>query len=248
MAVEESSLAEAILAAHARGELLRAPTDHGLDSAGAYRTQERVTAGRLASGGRIAGWKLGYTSAVMREQMGVAEPNFGPLLDRMLLRNGAGVPADVVHPRVEPEVAAVFGADVRPGDPVLAGVASWRAALEIVDSVWEDYQFDWALNTADGSSAAYVVLGPDLPEQQLGNMEVVLEVSGSDSQRGTDSAAMGDPRRALAWLAMQLAERDIGFQAGDVVITGGLTRALALPRAGTAIARFGEAVVHTQRA
>lgn len=227
--------------------MLAAPADHGLDSAAAYRVQELVTAGRLAAGGRIAGWKLGYTSAVMREQMGVVEPNYGPLLDRMILADAAVVPADVVHPRVEPEIAAVIGADVHPGEPVLPAVASWHAALEVVDSVWEDYRFDWELNTADGSSAAYVVLGPALADDLVGNLEVSLVVTGSEEQRGHDSAAMGDPRQALAWLGHRLAERGRGLHAGDVVITGGLTRAVPLPSPGTAEGRFGEVVVTAHR-
>ena len=45
----------------------------------AYRVQDQVTALRLAAGERRAGWKLGYTSAAMRAQMGIASPNFGPL-------------------------------------------------------------------------------------------------------------------------------------------------------------------------
>jgi 2-keto-4-pentenoate hydratase len=53
----------------------------GLSPADAYRVQDQVTALRLADGERLAGWKLGYTSAVMRAQMGVASPNFGPLTD-----------------------------------------------------------------------------------------------------------------------------------------------------------------------
>jgi hypothetical protein len=37
------------------------------------------------------------------------------------------------------------------------------ACLEIVDSVWSGYRFTLEDNTADGSSAAWVVVGPPLP-------------------------------------------------------------------------------------
>ena len=70
----------------------------------AYAVQSEVTAMRLARGERVAGWKLGYTSAAMRTQMGVGEPNFGPLTDAMLLPSGATLPAGALQPRVEPEV------------------------------------------------------------------------------------------------------------------------------------------------
>src|SRR5690606_17539458 len=59
----------------------RAATDLSLDDA--YPVQDRLTALRLAEGRSHIGWKLGYTSAVMRQQMGVSAPNYGPLLDDM---------------------------------------------------------------------------------------------------------------------------------------------------------------------
>jgi 2-keto-4-pentenoate hydratase len=61
----------------------------GLSLADAYRVQDQTTALRLAAGERVTGWKLGYTSAVMRAQMGVASPNFGPLTDVMILDSPA---------------------------------------------------------------------------------------------------------------------------------------------------------------
>ena len=49
----------------------------GLSLADAYRVQDQMTALRLASGERIIGWKLGYTSAAMRAQMGVSRLTSG---------------------------------------------------------------------------------------------------------------------------------------------------------------------------
>ncbi len=211
------------------GRLLPAPGDHGLSAAAAYRVQARVLGRRLEDGGGRGGWKLGYTSAAMRAQMGVQEPNFGPLSRGMLLPNGATIDEGVTQPRVEPELAAVIGADVPPTaslPQVRAAVAEWRLALEVVDSVWTGYRFDWALNTADGSSAAYVVLGDPVTSTDLGDVEVVLAVNGREAGRGSGSAAMGDPAVALAWLVSRLAEGGEQLRAGDVVITGGLTAAV----------------------
>ncbi|MFC7657182.1 hypothetical protein ACFQV8_13090 [Pseudonocardia benzenivorans] len=55
----------------------------------AYAVQDRLTALRLDEGRCHVGWKLGYTSAVMRRQMGVSVPNHGPLLDDMVRHDGA---------------------------------------------------------------------------------------------------------------------------------------------------------------
>lgn len=156
-AVDEEAIAEWIWQARQQGELLTAPSREGapLDLAAAYRVQRAVTQRRIASGQRVVGWKLGFTSGVMREQMGIQEPNYGPLTDVMALTNGAMAPAFLRQPRVEPEVALVVSDDIEPGTPwyeVREYVGSARAALEVVDSSWVDYRFDLADNTADSSS------------------------------------------------------------------------------------------------
>ena len=47
----------------------------------AYAVQELVARGRIAAGEAIVGWKLGLTSAAMQQQLGVDQPDYGPLLD-----------------------------------------------------------------------------------------------------------------------------------------------------------------------
>jgi 2-keto-4-pentenoate hydratase len=203
----------------------------------AYLIQGLVTAYRLGRGERIVGWKLGYTSAVMREQMGIADPNFGPLTDAMLLFEStsapyeAMVPREVIQPKVEPEIALVLDCDVTealPPDRIGEHVREARAALEVVDSIWLDYRFSWADNTADGSSAAYVVMGPVLPLEGLADVQVELSRNGVSTGSGRGSAAMGDPLIALSWLSMRLAEQGTPLREGDVVITGGLCGAIDL--------------------
>ena len=60
--------------------------------ADAYRIQAMLVQRRFDRGERHIGWKLGYTSLAMREQMGIGEPNFGPLTDAMVVANGDAVP------------------------------------------------------------------------------------------------------------------------------------------------------------
>jgi 2-keto-4-pentenoate hydratase len=261
---EVDELARTVHAARRSGRTLtpRSAT-RPLSLADAYRVQARVTTARLADGERRIGWKLGYTSRAMREQMGVDAPNFGPLTDVMLLPDGGRVPAGALQPRVEPEIAVVLG-DTAPhlgaslaalaAAPAPAGLAavpgrdddtlelaadavcSVHAALEVVDSVWTGYRFRLEDNTADGSSAAWFVLGPPLPATGLPDVAVELSSASSGVLTGSGADADGHPLRGLAWLALRLAERGEQFHPGDVVITGGLTR--AVPLDGRVAARF----------
>ncbi len=231
-----------ILAAHARRATLTPITDRAdLTLGEAYAIQSLLTQARVDRGERVIGWKLGYTSLVMRQQMGINSPNFGPLTDAMLLTHGSALRDTLTQPRVEPEVGLRFLHDV-PTDAdraaVLACVDSAHACLEVVDSVWADYRFKLEDNTADGSSAAGVVLGPPMPLGSIETVEVSLWVDGVSAGRGLGSDASGHPADGVVWLVAQLATRGIRLRAGDVVITGGLTRAAPLSPGTTIEARF----------
>jgi 2-keto-4-pentenoate hydratase len=229
--------------AHRDGTSLRSADVEVGDLATAYLVQGALTALRIRRGAGQVGWKLGYTSEAMRRQMGVDRPNHGPLLSTMRVRDGASV-TGLLQPRVEPEIALVVERVPHPGAPVdevLAGCAGAHAALEIVDSVWEGYEFDVEHNTADGSSAAGVVVGAELPLDVLGEIEVRLHRDDGEPSRGRGSDAAGHPALALRWLAGALHGHPRGLLPGDLVITGGLTAAVPLSPGGLVHATFEHA-------
>ena len=215
----------------------------GLSLGDAYRVQDQMTALRLADGERRAGWKLGYTSAVMRAQMGIEAPNFGPLTDAMLLDSPAVLPGGALQPRVEPEIGLRLGRRLTAPcsvSDVLAACSEALACLEVVDSVWSGYRFTLEDNTADGSSAAWVAVGPPLPVSDLAVLPVELSVDGEVVERGTGAAASGHPALGVVWLAEQLARRGQALEPGDLVITGGLTSAHPLEPGHSISASFGD--------
>jgi len=244
-AVDPAAVAAALYSARQAGatldELLSA--ELGISVEDAYRVQDQMTALRLASGERVVGWKLGYTSAAMREQMGVASPNFGPLTDVMVLDSPAVLPSGALQPRVEPEVGLRLGRRLVPPfsvEAVLDACDAALACLEIVDSVWTGYRFTLADNTADGSSAAWVAVGSELPLTGLESLPVTLFVDGETMESGTGSAASGHPAAGVVWLAEQLAMRGAWLEPGDLIITGGLTRAPSLEPGHRISASFGD--------
>jgi len=223
------------------GVLLSEEVPLGL--ADAYRVQSFITAARLANGERRAGWKLGYTSLAMRAQMGISSPNFGPLTDAMLLVSPALLPDGALQPRVEPEIGLRLGRRLEgpcSAEEALEACETALACLEIVDSVWSGYRFTLEDNTADGSSAAWVAVGSEMPLDDLAELAVVLCVDGAPAAHATGAAASGHPAAGLAWLAGQLAERGQALEAGELVITGGLTSAPALEAGHGVSAAFGD--------
>jgi 2-keto-4-pentenoate hydratase len=223
-----AAAAEALLQARrSRQPIATLTTDWPeLDEAGAYAIA-RATEALLAE--PRAGYKLGYTSAAMRAQMGVEQPNYGVLTAPTRVAHGGELAmAELIHPLVEPEIAFVMAADVNDPAATAAAVASMHAALEIVDTRYEAYRFKAADNIADNSSAARFVIGPAMalpPGSDLATLPVRLWADGSLLGEGSGADALGHPLTALAWLAERLLKDGTRLRAGDVVLTGGLTRA-----------------------
>lgn len=217
----------------------------GLDERDAYAIQAATLRRR---GVPPIGFKLGYTSAAMRAQMGIAHPNFGVLtaMHHLGLEGRAIDCARLIHPRVEPEIALRLGRELAGSGHDRASVSrhldAVLPALEVVDTRYPDYHFTLVDNIADNSSSAGFVTGTPIAWQDgfdLGSIEVELKVDGRTLDRGRGADAMGDPLLTLAWLAGFLAERGQAVPAGSVVLTGGLTRAQPAERGQTFEATFG---------
>lgn len=198
-------------------------------------------------GQRQIGYKLGYTSAAMRAQMNISQPNFGVLTADLLVPEGSGRvdSENLVHPLVEPEIALLVGRDLAgPGHnraSVFAAVDAVMASLEVVDTRYRSYSFKAVDNISDNSSSARVVLGPPRLPGSTGDLRlcgVLLTSGGEVLDQGIGANALGDPLLALAWLAGFLAERGSIVPAGSIILTGGLTRAHAAPAGRSFVAEF----------
>ena len=199
--------------------------DEGLTEEEAWAIAAEVDRRLLRRGHRRTGYKLGWTSAAMREALGIDTPNYGSLFADMETGDFLSM-ATLRHPKAEPEFA--FRADrLLSGSAVDADEVSragrWAVALEVVDPRWESYDFTWVDNTADGSSGAAYCVGPfvsvDVPPEDL----TLTMACDGEHRSGRGSAAMGSPAEAVAYLVRELARRGAGLEAGMVVLTGGIT-------------------------
>lgn len=196
----------------------------------AYAVQRRLTEERIVEGGRVAGRKIGLTSAAVQRQLGVDRPDFGVLFADMDVSTLDEVPAArLLQPKAEAEVAFVLGADLgadhldRP--TVRAAVDHAVAALEIVDSRIANWDITITDTVADNASSGLFVLGDKrvaLDEFEPASTMMRLFVDGRLASEGTGAACLGDPLHALLWLAQTA--RDLGdpLRAGQVVLSGAL--------------------------
>src|SRR5271165_5308794 len=96
-------------AAHTRLPIPPLRTELGeREIATAYVIQQENVARAVAAGDRITGRKIGLTSLAVQRQLGVSEPDYGTLLASMELVSDDEIPARLIQPRAEAEVAFVL--------------------------------------------------------------------------------------------------------------------------------------------
>jgi 2-keto-4-pentenoate hydratase len=198
----------------------------------AYAIQTRVLERHLAGGARVVGRKVGLTSRPMQQMLGVDEPDYGVLLDDMVVEDGDEIPlARLLQPRVEAEIAFVMARDLAgPGlttANALDAIAGALPAIEVVDSRIADWRIRLVDTVADNASSGLVVLGGRLrrvDELDLRLVGVVVSRGGTVIDTGAGAAALGNPARCVAWLANKLATFGAGLRAGDVVLPGAVHR------------------------
>jgi 2-oxo-3-hexenedioate decarboxylase len=202
----------------------------------AYAIQEEILRRKLARGARLAGLKAGLTSHAKMKQMGVTEPVFGFLVDAFSVPEGGEVKTrELIHPKVEPEICFVLKHALKgPGchiGSVLAATDFVLPGIEVIDSRYRDFKFDLKSVVADNTSAARFVVGGRAMRPQdvdLRTLGVVLEKNGQVVALGAGAAVLGHPAAAVAMLANHLGRRGQEIPAGTLVLSGGVTEAVAV--------------------
>src|SRR5919205_1535296 len=198
----------------------------------AYAIQTRVIERRIAAGARMVGRKIGLTAKPMQQMLGVNEPDFGVLLDDMMVEDGDEIPLDgLLQPRIEAELAFVMERDLSgPGvntATALAAVAGVLPAFEIVDSRVADWRIKLVDTVADNASSGLLVVGARMrpvSDLDLRLIGVVVSRGGTVIDTGAGAAALGNPARCVAWLANKLGGLGAGLKAGDLVLPGAVHR------------------------
>lgn len=207
--------------------------DYEFSRSDAYQIQAIGLQHRLERGEKLIGTKMGLTSKAKREQMNLDAPLYGVLTDRMQIPTGGEFSLKgSIHPKIEPEVAFLFKRDLvgpKTREEILEATQAVCASLEILDSRYEQFKyFSMEDVIADNSSSSHFILGQwweDFRSLDLTALEMVLKVNGEVRERGVSSAISGDPVRSVQ---EQLELRPEGLKAGQFVLAGAATTAIAL--------------------
>ena len=198
----------------------------------AYQISTATLELRLKDGERVVGKKIGVTSKAVQEMLGVFQPDFGFLTDRMHYPDGAVIglrSANLIQPRAEGEVAFVLKSDLNgPGitkDDVLNATEYVLPCFEIVDSRIADWKIRIQDTVADNASCGVFVLGKQRVDPRTLDLAAVrldMTRNGQPCGSGLGSAVQGHPAAAVAWLANTLGRFGIPFLKGEVILSGSL--------------------------
>ena len=193
----------------------------GITIEDSYAISSIVAKRKIAAGAKLIGHKVGLTSKAMQRSSQIDEPDYGYLMDFMMIADGAKVAHEnFCLPRVEVELAFVLGKALKgPGiglTDVLRATEYVVPALEIVDARLQDPRkiFD---TVADNGAAAGIVVGG----RPVGPLDVDLRWVGGIMYRnseieetGVAAGVLGHPALGVAWLANKLGAHGVRLEPG----------------------------------
>ncbi|AOV06205.1 2-keto-4-pentenoate hydratase [Sporosarcina ureilytica] len=212
----------------------------------AYAIQLEQIREKVEKGSVIVGKKIGLTSKVMQNMFQVNEPDYGHLLDDMILLDGETVSLeDFIQPKLEFEIAFVLKKDLKgPGVTVIDVLEATdyiAPAFEIIDSRIRDWEIKFEDTVADNGSSARAILGgkpTNIEDVDLAHIGMVVYRNGKFLDSAAGAAVLGNPARAVAWLANALGNYDISLYAGEMVLSGALSAAVPIEKGDTFTAEF----------
>ena len=202
--------------------------------------RDKFTAFLGQNAGKVVGYKAGLTNPAVQKRFNHASPVRGTLFEKMLLKDGAEVPA-------------AFGArPVFEADIVMevkdAGINKAKTPLEALQHISRIYPFielpDLLVEDPSkitGPSLVYSNVGARLgvlgkpievkatPElvSALGNMTVKLvDQDGKELDTAKGSAILDQPLNAVLWLVKDLNGSGITLKKGDLLSLGSFSRLL----------------------
>ncbi len=216
----------------------------------AYEIQQVLRA-KLAKGGmgEMAGYKIGCTTQVMQDYLGIPHPCAGTLYRETLAESGAELSLTRFRKLgIELEIAVRLAGDLPRREEsyrraeVLAAIESCHPSIELVDDRYSHWQ---SLGTptlvADDFFSAGCVLGRPAPKERaehLSEEHCTLILDGTVVGAGYGRDILGHPLEALIWLADNPPAPE-GLKSGQAITLGSVAKTLWLEGPARIEGRYG---------
>ncbi len=219
----------------------------------AYAVQQAWVDLQIAGGAKLVGRKIGLTSRAMQQQMKIDEPDFGALLDYMVMTSGVELRhADFVDPKLEVEVAFMIGerlsGEAVTVEEVLAATDYIQPAFEVIDArSYRVHPITKRARTivdtiADNAADAGVILGGEKVKPTDVDMRwigAIFSCNGVVEETGLAAGVLGHPANGIAWVARRIAPYGLAIEPGQIILAGSFTRASSTKPGDHFVADYG---------
>jgi 2-keto-4-pentenoate hydratase len=198
--------------------------------------------------GPVTGYKAGLTSRPLQNRFNVSRPLRGVLLQKMLLKNGAFLPADFgTRPMSEGDLIMRVGSarinTAKDRREALSALDAVIPFIELPDLVYhEKIMLDGPAIAAINVGARLGVLGEAIPiastdawEDRLRDVQLeIIDGDGNKLAEGTGSMLLDHPLNVVLWIRDSLKEEGKELRKGDLLSLGSITKMIPV-RSGSAI-------------
>ncbi len=207
-------------------------------------TQAALVNALSKSQGKAIGYKAGLTSPAAQQQLGVPMPVMGVLLEKMLLPDGATVPANFgPRPLFEADMLMTVKDDginqARTVTEVVKHISTLQPFIELPDLVLaQGEKMTGPVIVAINVGARSGVVGDPLqvlPTSEfvnaLATMQVTLTADGAEISKSQGKTILGHPLNAVLFIVEEVQRRGGRLKAGDILSLGSFSR-LTPPKPG----------------
>lgn len=212
----------------------------------AYQIQLEYIRHKVDNGAVVVGKKIGLTSKAMQEMLGVNEPDYGHVFHNMTFKNGETISLQpFLQPKIEFEIGFVLkkdlaGPHVTESD-VIDATDYIIPTLEVVDSRIKNWEIKLEDTVADNGSFGAAITGDNrvtLRHIDIANISMNVYKNNELIDTATSDAVMGNPVRAVVWLANALSRHGMSLKAGELILSGSLAKAVSIEEGDTFKAEF----------
>lgn len=213
----------------------------------AYQIQLAIIRIKKADGEIDIGKKIGLTSKRMQKAFDVDQPDYGHIMDRMMVNEGTPILlSELIQPKIEAEVGFLLDDDLAgPGITaldVLDCTAGVMPTFEVIDSRIKDWRIKIQDSISDNASIGRVVAGgmmTDILGLDLRTIGVVVRKNGEIVETAAGAEVLGNPAQSVAWLANKLSDYGVNLNAGDLIISGSVISPIVVGEGDVIQAEFG---------
>ena len=188
--------------------------------------------------GKVVGYKAGLTNPNVQKVFGVTAPVRGSLMEKMIMKSGAEVPADFgARPLYEGDLILRVKSDkINRAKTPMDALKQIDAAIPFIELPDLAYAKDVKINgpaiTAVNVAARYGVMGDPIPVKaskqwmdRLKNFKLqILDDKGTMLIEGQGSALLDHPLNVVLWIKDSLKAEGKKLKKGDLLSLGTITK------------------------